>query len=136
MAYATVAHVREQNFGREITGNTEPSATQVVDYLEHRAGILDSILGANGYEVPIPTGATSAFLTIQRFNALGAAYDVEMAARTSDRRDETKAMWESALKMLQDGVIELDAPRDTETSLPRSSFDGSATPFFTRDQEF
>ncbi len=137
MAYATLFHVAEQNTARSFTGSSFPSATQVIDYLEHRAGILDAVLRGRGYETPIPPSATAAFLTIQNLNALGAAYDVEWAAKTSDRRDQAKAMWESALAMLKDGTLELDAPRAVELALPRSSFgDGAPTPWFTRDMDW
>jgi hypothetical protein len=140
MAYATVFHVEAENTGRgEYTKISHPTASQVIQYLEQRAAVLDGVLRAKGYLTPIATTATGAFQTLLNFNVLGAAYDVEKAAKTSDRVKDAQAAWEAALKMLQDGVIELDAPRDTTIALPRSSFSRSgdqATPFFTRDMEF
>lgn len=140
MAYATVYNVAALNTGRTYGAtNTKPSATQVVQYLEETAGVLDGILRQQGYLTPVATTATSAYKTLEGFNAIGAWCMVESAAQTSDRRQDAEAMWESAKKMLLDGIIDLDAPQDTTEALPRSSFgassDSAATPFFYRDME-
>jgi hypothetical protein len=143
-AYATVDQVRGMNLGRPVmpaasvpSGKTEITEEQVVGYLEETAGVLDGILRERGYSVPVsPTTAPFAFKTLEGYNAIGAAYRVEMAAKNSDRREEARKMWESAQKMLSEGTVEFDAERDTALGMPLGGYgprSSAATPFFTRN---
>jgi hypothetical protein len=138
MGYATVSHVEDRNRGR--TGTSAwPAASAIVNYLEETAGVLDGLLAGRGYSIPIATdAATSARRTLEGFNSAGAWYMVELSSKSRDKVqfEAAKQMWESAQKMLTDGIIELDLPLDAAESLPRGGFGGnssSATPFFTRD---
>jgi hypothetical protein len=135
-AYATVAHVQALVPYRDFSAPTSiPNATQVTQYLDETAAELDAILRNKGYVVPVPTGATSTLKLLEGYNAIGAWAAVESAAQASDRRDDARAMWEAAKKMLEDSELELDAlARDADLALPR--FASAPTPFFSRLQDF
>lgn len=136
--YASTTHVEALNQGRTAyTATSTPNATQVSEWLNQTAGVIDGLLRQRGYITPVsPTAATSALKTLESFNAAGAWYHVESSAKTrnKDQFEEAKAMWKSAQKMLRDGLIELELPLDAEESMPRGGF-SSATPYFTRDME-
>jgi hypothetical protein len=140
MAYASTTHVEALNLGRQSLASVRPgeaTAGQVAEWLEETAGILDGLLREKGYVTPVPTTApTSVLKTLEGFNAIGAAFYVERAAKKSDRLKEAQKMWESAQKMIGDGVVELDLPIDAEETRPRGGFGRvttAATPYFTRD---
>lgn len=133
MGYATVADVQQLNTARTFTPSSNPNINQVVDWLGQTAGVLDGILRAGGYALPVPTTATAALSTLEGYNAIGAAAMVEQGAPTSDRREQAMALWEEAQKMLREGMISLDAPRDTDTSSIR--YPAVASPMFSRDIE-
>lgn len=125
MAYATLSDVEQHNTGRQPFGTqTKPNAGQVVDFLELTAAQLDGTLRAHGYQVPIATSATQAHKLLEHGNALGAAYMVETAAPTpggDQRLQEARRLWESFLKAIATGNLELEAAtRDQVTSRPRS----------------
>lgn len=133
MAYATVADVQQLNTGRTFGASTKPTASQVMDYLEQTAAVLDGILRGQGYTVPVPTTATAALKTLELYNAQGAACLVEQGApSTKPDRDGVSAcaMWAQACKMLKSGAIELEIPRDAAEANPR--YNACATPFFSR----
>lgn len=134
MAYASSIDVAQMNTARTLSTSSHPDLTQVGDWLEQTAGVLDGILREKGYVLPIPTSATAALRTLEHYNALGAAAMVEQSAPTSDRRKEAEALWENAQKMLRDDIILLDAPKDNVTHTIRAP--AAPTPFFTREMEF
>lgn len=133
--YATPTQVYALNTGRQFTATSKPNATQVQQFIDQTAAVIDSILAGKSYAVPVATGATAARLTLEHYNALGAACLVERAAPTSDeRRTEACEMWGWAQEMLKSGDIEFpDAAVNTSHDQPRSSL--PATPMFTRDME-
>lgn len=133
MPYATVADVQQQAVNRPINASSRPSETQVVDWLNQTAGVLDGILREQGYVLPVPTSATEALTTLEHYNAIGAAAFVEHAAPSSDRRKEAMALWEHAQKMLKCGDIDIGAPKDDAVHSVRSSPAG--TPMFSREME-
>lgn len=133
MAYATVSDVQQQNVVRTISATSRPNASQVIDWLEQTAAVLDGLLRESGYSLPVPTTATQVLKLLEHYNALGAAALVERGAPTSDRRKEAQELWEGAQKMLRDDLLNLDAPRDEATRTIRAP--AYATPMFTRDQE-
>lgn len=134
-AYATVIHVQALNTGRKITGTSKPSASQVVNYLDETGAVIDGILRQQGYALPIASSATSALELLEHYNALGAGAYVEQAAPSSDDRyKQAMRTWESALKMLREGAMELDAAKDSAQSLPRAN--AVASPYFERDMDF
>lgn len=135
MAYATVFHVAGLNPARPITGTSLPSATNVVQYIDECAGVIDAKLSGIGYVTPIsPTAApSSALMLLQQVNAVGAAYMVESSAQTSAKLDQFKKMWDEALLMLATsslpGVDKLGA-----SGVPRQSIP-AASAFFSMDME-
>lgn len=137
MAYATTSHVTARNPERTFSVTSKPSTTQVGGFLDEAAAIIDSILIDAGYSLPVSPpasgGASSAWVTLQNANAVGAWYMTEWAAQTSDKRSESEDMWQSAQKMLR--TMQLDIPKDAGESLPRGPTT-TATPFFTIDQVF
>lgn len=140
IAYADVGDVERLNKGRPPFPATstrgESTIGDVEGFLSQIAGVLDGLLREKGYVTPVPTTApTSVLVTLENFNALGAAYYVERAAKTRDKAqyEDAKSMWESAQKMLANGVVELDLPVDSEVRRPRGGFASTPTPFFTRD---
>ncbi len=143
MGYCELADVVEQNKGRWPLGTIPASsakqlnASQVGDFIEQTAGVLDGILRSQGYSLPIATTATSALKVLELYNAYGAACLVEQASPTTrpDRSGQSAcAMWKEAQKMLREGTIELDAGVDTGAdTFPR--YAGSPTPIFTLDME-
>jgi hypothetical protein len=139
MAYATTSHVEAMLLGRLPLGTQgQVSATQVVNWLEQTAGVIDGLLAQNGYSAPVsPTAASSALKTLEGFNTAGAWYHVEAASKTRDKVkfEEAKRMWGSAQKMLSDGIVELDLEIDTAEALPRGGFSCATPPFFSRDME-
>lgn len=140
MAYATTSDVEALNLGRGPFPATPAvgkiDQADVGRWLEETAGVLDGLLREKGYITPVPTSAPSSVLaTLEGFNALGAAFYVERASKTSDRLKEAQSLWESAQKMLIDGLIELDLPVDENQLRPRGGFASAPTPFFTRDMQ-
>lgn len=133
-AYATVAHVQAHNAGRVLSATSVPNDTQVIDFLEETAAVLDGILREKGYALPIATTATSALKFLELANSYGAWAAVERSAKSSEQRDRAETLWEGAQKMLRDGGIELDAPTDAQLALPRSQ--AAASAWFTRCTEF
>lgn len=137
MAYATTSHVTARNPERVFGATSKPTTTQVSGFLDEAAAIIDSILIEAGYSLPVSTpasgGASSAWITLQNANAVGAWYMTEWAAQVSDKRGEAEDMWQSAQKMLR--TIQLEIPKDPGESLPRGNT-SCPTPFFTRDQVF
>jgi hypothetical protein len=131
MGYATVTDVQQLNTARTFTATSKPTATQVIDWLEQTAGVIDGILHGQGYTLPVPTTATGVLKQLEHYNALGAAAFVEQGAPSSDRRKEAMDLWKQAQKMLRDGNLELDTPEDSSLSLPRGP--RTATPYFTLD---
>ena len=130
MAYATIADVQQENQGRQtFTGSSSPNLTQVEDWLGQTGGEIDAILKQIGYDLPVPATATAALKFLENANALGAAYRVEKAAKTSDRVEEARLAWESAKQMLRDGEIDLDLTIATA----REARHSTATPMFTMD---
>lgn len=129
MGYATITDVEQLNTARRIGTSSHPNASQVVDWIEQTAGVLDGILRQSGYGLPIPASATQTLKLLEHYNALGAAAMVEQGAPTSDRRDEAVKLWDEAQKML--GLIVLDAPRDEDISSIRVP--AVATAMFSRE---
>lgn len=136
MAYATVFHVEAINSARgEFTANTHPSATQCVMFLDQCSGKMDSAMLKGGYAVPVDltVAASSVKAELENINAVGAAYMVEASAQVGPKRDEFQNMWQSALKMLEEGNLP-GLAQDSNTSLPR--FDaGYPTAMFHRDMD-
>lgn len=132
--YATVMDVQALTAPLTFTGSSLPSATQVVGFLDETGAVLDGILAARGYSVPVATTATSALKLLEHYNALGGQAKALAAnpAAPKDRRDAAEKAWADALKMLKDGLIEpVGLARDTSSSYVRVGT--NATPFFTRD---
>jgi hypothetical protein len=134
--YATPTQVYALNTGRNFTATSKPNIAQVQQFIDQTAGVIDGILAEKAYTLPLATSATAARVSIEFYNALGAACLVERSAPTSDeRRQEACEMWRNAQDMLRSGAVEFpDLERSTSTDMPRSSF--PATPMFTRDMEF
>lgn len=120
MGYCTPSQVFARDTGRTYSATSKPNTTQVADYIEHTAAELDGILRARGYSAPVATTATSAYVMLEGFNALGAIAMVEQTAPTpGGKRDTAIHLWEEAKKMLACGDLELDAARDASNSAPR-----------------
>lgn len=133
MAYATLMHVEAHNPQRgPYTPATKPSATQVTQFLQESAGVIDMILSKSGYDTPVTGAPTSTQLVLQDANAVGAWYKAEWAAPASDRRKEAEDMWQSAQSMLKTARLPgLD--RNESLSLPRGAVSNASPPYFTRD---
>lgn len=134
MVYATLSNVTAYAAKRVFTATSVPSASQVAQFIEHAQAELDGILGADGYQVPVPTTATISLKLLERLTTLGAYAQVEKSAQVSDDAKDALAIWEQARKELVAGTIQLvDAPRLGGENFARSN--PYATPFFTRDME-
>lgn len=132
MAYATVVDVKGLCPLRSFTASTVPNANEVVGYLTETAAVLDGILAARGYQLPVPIIATVALELLEHYNAIGGWYLVEHAAGSSATKDAAAKAWENAQKMLRDGLIEpVGLARDEQTTRPRAQF--APTAMFTRD---
>lgn len=131
MAYATVSDVTALNAARTFTGSSVPNTNQVAGYLTETAAVLDSILGARGFTLPVPITATSALELLEHYNAIGAHSFAENAAPSSPHADAAAKAWERAQKMLADGLIEPPGlTRDIAST--RARVGGSPTPWFPR----
>lgn len=134
MAYATVADVETYNAIRTFTPSSRPSLDDVERFLSETAAVLDGLLAARGYGLPVPTTATAALELLEHYNAVGAWALTEQAAPQSDMREAAERAWQNAQRMLRDGLIEPPGLTvDTATMSPRSGF--AATPLFTRCME-
>src|SRR4051794_8470002 len=122
MAYATISHVKARNPQRVYTATSKPSVDDVTSFLEQTAGILDGILTGRGFQLPVPTAATSALALLEHYNALGAWAEVERAAPggKSPNADPADKLWADAQKMLRDGLVEpVGLVRDVTRTSPR-----------------
>jgi phage gp36-like protein len=132
LAYATVADVAALAALRTFTASTRPNTTEVTGFLEDAQGVLDSILAARGYQLPVPITATNALDLLEHYTAVGAWAMVEAAAPTSDAREIAERAWMNAQKMLRDGLIEpVGLSQVTTTVTPRAGF--APTAMFCRD---
>lgn len=132
-AYATVADVQALA-GLAFGASTLPRTDQVGGFLTETAAVLDGILSAKGYSLPVATSATSALELLEHFNALGGQAKALAAnpAAPKDRRDAAETAWKDAQTMLRDGLIEpVGLTKDTATARVRVGETASA--FFTRD---
>lgn len=131
MAYATSPDVQALNTMRTFTQTSRPSLDDVARYITETAAVLDGILTARGYLLPVPTAATSALELLEHYNAIGAWALSENAAEASPHRDMAAKAWENAQKMLRDGLIEPPGlTKDIDRTRPRGSF--APTAMFTR----
>jgi hypothetical protein len=131
LAYATVSDVRSLNPARTFTGSSRPSASDVIGYLTETAAVLDGILSARNYVLPVPIVATNALELLEGYNAIGAWYLSETAADSSPHREAAERAWNLAQKMLRDGLIEpVGLTRDITTGRARAA--SVPTPVFFR----
>lgn len=135
MAYASISHVQALNSNRTFTSSTKPSDQQVAGYLDQVSVELDSLLQARGYQLPVPTTATSARKLLEMAAAKGAYSMAETAAANSPFRDAAQKDWQRTLDMLSTGQLE---PVDLDRNLPgaglragplATSAFGMSTPF-------
>lgn len=132
MAYAnpTVVYARDRGF--TFTATSKPSTGDVEQFLEDTAVELDGILRGRGYQLPIPTTATTALQLLANYNAHGALAMIELSAPTSgDKRDDAQKLWNQCKRMLASGDVTLDVALSTDAGLPRHG--GQATAMFNRD---
>lgn len=121
MSYCTSSDVARYNLARGSYGATTiPNASQVGLFIAEIAGEIDAQLRKVGYLVPVATLYTSSYEFLRGVNAVGAAWKVEVASPTSDNEGMYQSMYRSAMKMLDS--VELDAPKDSSQSMPRSGF--------------
>lgn len=132
MAYTTASAVAARDTGRTFSATSRPNLDQVDDFILDAAAELDGILRSRGYSTPVPTSATSAFRLLHSYNNLGAICAVESVAVNSSKEKAACEAWEAAKKMLRDGDIELDAPKDPGQSSVRGRSSFPATAMFTR----
>ena len=134
MAYASLPDVSALAAKRVFGATSIPSATQVARYLDITAADIDSILTADGYALPVPTGASIALLALSALNALGAWVQVEQSAQVSADVDRAEKMWDDArTRFVSGGVSLYDLPRLGGQNFARSQ--SAATPYFTRDMD-
>lgn len=133
--YATISHVEAFCVVRAPFGDdTQPSASQVAMYIEDATIEVEDALLKAGYDTPVPPTASYAFRFLQGAVAKAAAYLVEENAPTSNRRDATKQMRDSALKMIADGEL-IGLEKNIAQAGPRWNLP-TATPAFTSEQLF
>jgi hypothetical protein len=133
MPYTSASLVAARDTGRTISATSRPNLDQVEDFILNAAAELDGILRGRGYVAPVPTTATSAFQLMRSYNTLGAMCMVSNAAVNSSKEKTACEAWEAAKKMLAEGSIELDAPRDEGQSSVRGRSSFPATAIFRRD---
>jgi hypothetical protein len=132
MPYASLPDVSAYAAKRVFGATSIPSASQVAVFIADVATDLDSIMAADGYALPVPTGATVALADLKRLNTLGAYAQTEHSAQVSDDRDRAQKMWDAARVEFKSGGVSLyDLPRLGGQNFARAQ--SAATPFFTRD---
>lgn len=132
MAYASVGDVETFNAIRTFTGSSRPSITDVNGFLSETGAVLDGILAARGYALPVPVTATAALELLAHYNGIGAWFYSESAAPDSDMRETAEKAWANAQRMLRDGLVEPPGlVKDEGTTSIRSAF--APTAMFTRD---
>lgn len=132
MAYASLPDVSALAAKRTFGATSIPSASQVAQFLDFVSSDLDSIIAADGYGLPVPTGATIALADLKRLTALGAYAQVEHSAQESVDVDRAQKEWDNARAEFKSGGVSLyDLPRLGGQNFARSQ--SAATPFFTRD---
>jgi hypothetical protein len=122
VSYCTATQVMARDTGRTYTASSRPNPDQVADFVIAAAGEIDALLRGRGYQLPIPTTATSALSYLAGGNIFGAAAFIEQSAPggAPNRRDDAIAMWERWKKALTDPLMDLDAPKNTSRSRTRS----------------
>lgn len=135
MGYATVADVQALNTARgTFTASSNPNLTQVSGFLDQTAAVLDGLLLAQGYQLPLPSdgSASSALALLTHYNALGAHALTERAAKSSPLVAEAEKLWEATQQMIVNGQVTLPGViRDTQRVRPRGP-DPCGSPFFSR----
>lgn len=133
--YASVGNVETYVPARgQFTGNTKPSASQVLDLLRDATVDVEQALIAGGYALPVATSATQAHRLVAAACAKCAAAAVEETAPTADKekRRLARKMCDEAKAMIAAGNLPGLDPDSAETN-PRGPCTGTA--YFTRDME-
>lgn len=132
MAYASITHVQNLNAARGIfDGNSKPNATQVYEFIDQAAGMIDGALTQAGYSVPIVAAPTAAALILENANAIGGAYFAECSSQTTTKREQFQQMWEAALKMLANTELPGVSKDESQARIRQGPI--ASPPFFTRD---
>lgn len=126
MTYADVNDVQALNRARVIGQGDNPNESDVLFYLEVTAAEIDAILLDKGYQLPIPSEATSAWNMLRRINAQGAAMEMEQASPSSRGADRYKKIYEESLAMLRTADLVMNVPKADGRAKPRGP--GVTTP--------
>jgi hypothetical protein len=151
VAYATLIDVQHRAPARTFTASSKPNASAVFGFLEESQLILDGVLRAAGYELPIATTATSALRILRTVNAIGAWSMVEKhapgpkpAGQQGEAAERDFISWLNKLDPRSKGpTIELDAAKSSTAggayarakTLEEAGI-ASRSNFFSVDQEF
>lgn len=121
--YAQAADVTRRT-GKTYGSGSRPTETGVQDFIKERARLINGVLKARGFDVPIPASSPEASEILKGVNVLGAAGDAENAYPAQEASSGRAQNWlkefYDQLKMLKSPDFDLiDAPTDSSTSLSR-----------------
>lgn len=121
MAYCAIADVQEE-MGTTFSTTSKPTTARVTAAIDEVAAILDGVLAAAGYTVPL-TGASS-LLKLKRINTYGACVTSWHSGIISNdlpvRVEFWQGQFDAFIQRVKDGTEIM--PDDTPTATPNSSF--------------
>ena len=129
MAYATTDDVVARVGSFTIDATSQPTTSEVSDFLDERSGQIDAVLSSAGVSTPV--ASPSSFLAFLRgLEAAGATADT-YAVKFPDGSgagsvEETIAywlkMWDDGMAGLKDGTMIPDGVSQTSAGLPTSFY--------------
>lgn len=129
MAYATTSDVAARVGTFTIDGSSQPTTTEVGDFLDERSGQIDAVLSSAGVSVPV-TSPSSFTNYLRGLEAAGATADA-LAVKFPDGSgagsvEETIAywlkVWDDGMAGLKNGSLIPDGVSQTDAGLPTSFF--------------
>lgn len=120
VTYATVGDVEALAPTRKLGQGNNPTAAQVLTYIELAEAEINAILVNKGYSIPVSkTEAPLAFQFLRRITAQGAVAQLEASSANGSDRDRTENVYQASLKQLSEAREIMDAPQNVERDKPR-----------------
>lgn len=133
MAYASIPDIRGMVSFKTIDDQSDPNLAEVTRMIDDISGEINMALGVAGYDAPISSSASDAFVWLRQLNAYGAAMRAEASSAKGEKSEHLAFLERQYSKKLEDlitGDVSLPGvSTNTDTSAPRAG--GNATSMFT-----
>ncbi len=124
--YATFATIQGLIPWRTLSSSSTPTRAQAAGIVRNLYQDINTLLYTLGYKIPVSSGNATTIRFLGRFNALGAAAEIEQAAysagntEASDHADRLWKRYDQTYKMLEKGALTLNATQQSNYIHTRS----------------